>query len=279
MVNLPCVTPLFVPGDRPERYGKAASSGADAIIIDLEDAVAPDAKTAARIALCRPGALPEGVDIFVRVNACGTPWFGDDLAAIANLPPVAGVVLPKTETLEDVAAVSRRFPGMAVIALIETALGLAAIREIGRVDGVRRLAFGSIDFCADIGMSHQRDALLMARSEIVLASRLGALAPPIDGVTTVIDDATQIEDDARYAQGLGFGGKLCIHPRQIAPARRGFAPSAAESAWARRILAAGVEGAASVDGTMVDAPVRARARQILAREPTLHNQAERRTPT
>jgi citrate lyase subunit beta/citryl-CoA lyase len=279
MVNLPCVTPLFVPSDRPERYGKAASSGADAIIIDLEDAVALDAKTAARIALCRPCAVPEGVDIVVRVNACGTPWFGDDLGAIANLPPVAGMVLPKTETLEDVAAVSMRIPGMAVIALIETALGLAAIREIGRADGVIRLAFGSIDFCSDIGMSHQRDALLMARSEIVLASRLGALPPPIDSVTTVIDDAMQIEDDARYAQVLGFGSKLCIHPRQIAPAQRGFASSAAESVRARRMLAASVEGAVSVEGTMVDAPVRARARQILAREPTLHKQAEWRTPS
>jgi citrate lyase subunit beta/citryl-CoA lyase len=279
MVNLPCVTPLFVPGNRPERYGKAASSGADAIIIDLEDAVPPGAKTVARAALCRPSALPKCIDIFVRVNAYGTPWFVDDLATIANLPPVVGVVLPKTETLEDVAAVSKRIPGMAVIALIETAQGLAAIRGIGRADGVIRLASGSIDFCADIGMSHQRDALLMARSEIVLASRLGALAPPIDGVTTVIDDATQIEDDARYGQGLGFGGKLCIHPRQIAPAQRGFAPSAAESAWARRILTASVEGAVSVDGTMVDAPVRARAHQILAREPTPHKQGEWRTPS
>ncbi|WP_035189420.1 aldolase/citrate lyase family protein, partial [Acidiphilium sp. JA12-A1] len=88
--------------------------------------------------------------------------------------------------------------------------------------GVARLAFGSIDFCADLGAAHTREALLHARAELVLAARLAALPPPIDGVTTAIDDEAAIEDDARHAASLGFGGKLCIHPRQIAPARQGF---------------------------------------------------------
>jgi citrate lyase subunit beta/citryl-CoA lyase len=262
MVRPPLVTALFVPADRPERFSKAQSSGADAIIIDLEDAAAPGAKATARSTLCLPGVLPTGGDVLVRVNGRQTPWYGDDLAAVARLP-IAGVVLPKTESAEDVTDTSKSIPGVPLIALIETARGLAAVREISAAFGVIRLAFGSIDFCVDIGAAHGRDVLLAARSAIVLASRLGELEPPLDGVTTSIDDSTLVEEDARYAYRLGFGGKLCVHPRQIIPVRRGFASTPEEIAWAKRILAAGAEGAISVDGTMVDSPVRARARKIL----------------
>ncbi|MDE2326522.1 MAG: CoA ester lyase [Rhodospirillales bacterium] len=254
---------LFVPADRPERFARAAASGADSIIIDLEDAVAPAAKSAARAALAAPGALPGGIEIFLRVNAAGTPWHAEDLACAARLP-LAGIVLPKAEAPERIAAVSQAAGGPPVIALIETARGLAEARRLAAA-GVARLAFGSIDFCADLGAAHTREALLHARAELVLAARLAALPPPIDGVTTAIDDEAAIEDDARHAASLGFGGKLCIHPRQIAPARQGFRPSAAELAWAQRILAAGPDGAEAVDGAMVDAPVRARARQIARR--------------
>ena len=264
MTLYPCITPLFVPGDRPERYGKAAASGADAIIIDLEDAVAPQNKALARVALASPGALPEGIEVYVRINATGTPWHQEDLAAIAQLP-VAGLMLAKAESVAEVSQASASAAGKPVIALLETALGLAMAREIAATDCVRRLAFGSIDYCADLGVAHQREPLLVARSEIVLASRLGGLLPPLDGVTAALDDEPLLEDEARYALTLGFGGKLCIHPRQIAPVRRGFAPTAAELVWAQRVMAAGEQGAVAVDGMMVDAPVRARARQILAR--------------
>jgi citrate lyase subunit beta/citryl-CoA lyase len=246
--------PLFVPGDRPERFAKAALSGADAVIIDLEDAVAPTAKAAARAAL---GALPDGITTIVRINARATPFHAGDMAAIAGLR-LAAIMLPKSETAEDIQAVAAGIP---VIALVETARGMANAREIAR--HAQQLAFGSIDYCADLGLAHIREALLAARSELVLASRLANLPPPLDGVTTAIQDAALIEDDACYARQLGFGGKLCIHPAQIAAIRRGFAPSAQDIAWARRILAAGEDGAVSVDGAMVDAPVRLRARLIL----------------
>ncbi len=259
-----CVTPLFVPGDRPERYAKAAASGADAIIIDLEDAVAPASKLQARAALCRPGALPAGIDIYVRVNAPGTPWHQEDLAAIAPLS-ISGIMLAKSESPRDVEQASKTAAGKPVIALLETALGLSMAREIAASASVRRLAFGSIDYCTDIGAAHLREALLAARSEIVFASRLASLPPPLDGVTPALDDTALLEDDARYALTLGFGGKLCIHPRQIAPVRSGFAPTPEELAWAQRVAAAGEHGAISIDGAMVDAPVRARARQILQR--------------
>lgn len=255
------VTPLFVPANRPERFAKAAGSGADAIIIDLEDAVAPAEKAAARAAFSG-AALPAGIAVFLRINPGNTAFHEDDLAA-ARGKKLAGVMLPKAESpaeIQRIAAVA----GLPIIALIETARGIAAARDIAQTKGLARLAFGSIDFCADIGAAHTRDALLAARAEIVLAARLAGLDAPLDGVTTAIDDAALIEDDARYAASLGFGGKLCIHPRQIAAALRGFAPTGEDIAWAERILAAG-PGAAAVDGAMVDAPVQARARQILRR--------------
>jgi citrate lyase subunit beta/citryl-CoA lyase len=260
---LPCIAPLFVPADRPERFAKAAISGADAIIIDLEDAVAPARKAMARAELCRGGALPQNILIYVRLNARATPWYAEDMAAIAGLD-VAGIILPKTESVADVQAVAAILNEREVIALIETAAGLAAGRQIAGAAGTTRLAFGSIDFCADLGLAHTREALLMARSELVLASRLGGLAAPLDGVTASLGDVQLAEEDARYAASLGFGGKLCIHPAQVAPVKRGFAPSEAEIAWAERVLAAGDDGAAAVDGELVDAPVRARAIRIMA---------------
>ena len=259
MSHAPCIAPLFVPGHRPDRFEKAAQSGADAIILDLEDAVPLAQKDEARAVIHADfTTLP----VYVRVNAAGTPWHADDLKVVAE-HTFAGIILPKAELLGDdlrpIAAT--QFP---VIVLIETARGISQARTIAKLEQVERLAFGSIDFAADLGIAHTREALLAARFELVLASKLAGLSAPIDGVTTSISDPTQIKDDARYARDLGFGGKLCIHPQQIAPARAGFAPSADECVWAERILASG-EGAVAIDGAMVDEPVRIRARHILAR--------------
>lgn len=257
MASLRVATPLFVPANRPERFEKAAASGADAIIIDLEDAVAVDEKDAARAKL-RAGFT--GIPIIVRVNAPGTRWHADDMAAVTALD-VAAVMVPKAEIGGGFAAT---LGGKPVIALVESARGLADARALAALEGVALLAFGSIDFCADLGCAHTREALSAARSEIVLASRLAGIAAPLDGVTTAIDDAAAIEGDARYARDFGFGGKLLIHPRQIAPALAGLMPDAEEIEWARRVLAA-ADGASRVDGAMVDAPVRLRAEAILSR--------------
>ena len=252
-------TPLFAPADRPERFAKAAASGADAIILDLEDAVSPDAKDGARAALRADFAI---CPVFVRVNAIGTPWHAADMAAVAGAG-FAAVIVPKAERSAafDALCAGSSIP---VIALIESARGLADARSIAALDNVVRLAFGSIDYCADLGCAHTRDALLAARSELVLASRLAGIAAPLDGVTTRLDDPSVSEDDARYAAGLGFGGKLAIHPKQVAAIAAGFAPSDATVAWAERVLASGA-GAVAVDGAMVDEPVRIRARSILAK--------------
>jgi citrate lyase subunit beta/citryl-CoA lyase len=133
---------------------------------------------------------------------------------------------------------------------------------------VQRLVFGSIDFQLDLGMRDaQEDELLYFRSQIVLASRLAGLVSPIDGVSTAIDHAEALHTDVQRASRLGFGGKLCIHPKQVAGVHRGFAPSAEELAWARRVLAASAAagGAAiAVDGKMVDKPVLLRAERLVA---------------
>ena len=162
--------PLFVPGDRPERYGKAAGAGADAVIIDLEDAVAPGAKDAARDALVAARAAIAGapVPVIVRINSWNSPAHARDCEALSRLP-LAAVMLPKAESAESIFLVSKA-TGLPVIGLIESARGLSASRTIA--EPAARLAFGSIDYAADLGCSHTRQALLAARSELVVASRL-----------------------------------------------------------------------------------------------------------
>jgi citrate lyase subunit beta/citryl-CoA lyase len=252
--------PLFVPADRPERFAKAAASGADAVILDLEDAVAAEAKARARSALRRDFTdLP----VLLRINAVGTVEHAADLAAACALAPTA-VIVPKAELASDLVATARALGGLPLVALIETARGLSEARTIAALPGVARLAFGSVDFCADIGCAHVPEVLLPARSELVLAARLAGQSAPIDGVTTQIDNPDAAAQDAARARDLGMGGKLCIHPSQIAPVLTAFLPTADEIAWARRILASR-DGAASVDGAMVDEPVRRSARTILAR--------------
>jgi citrate lyase subunit beta/citryl-CoA lyase len=293
-------TYLFVPADRPERIAKALASGADAVIVDLEDAVAPEAKSRARQALAvwledqasqaaraappppassgaEPLPLPRPIPLFVRVNSASTSWFQDDLRVCA-LPGVNGVVLPKAQTLDELAAVRAGAPQRVLLPLIETAVGVQAAVTLAGAPGVQRLVFGSLDLQADLGIEAQADAdgdeeaLLAFRSHLVLASRLGGLAAPVDGVSTALQDDVLVQRDTARARRLGFGAKLCIHPKQVNAVHRGFAPSAEDVAWAHRVLQAyeaaqqaGGHGAVAVDGKMVDAPVLRRAHTVLER--------------
>ncbi|MBN4665243.1 CoA ester lyase [Pandoraea nosoerga] len=262
---------LFVPGNRPARFDKACAAGADAVILDLEDAVPPAEKLAAREHAANwlreraPAAL---VPVYVRINAATTEWFDEDVATLAALPSVRGFVVPKTE---DAATLRRAAAGapdsLRLAPLIETARAFAAIDDIASAPRVERLMFGTIDFQLDIGIEGDGDELLYFRSALTLASRVAGIAAPVDGVTTTLDDAARIETDTRRARALGFGGKLCIHPRQIAPVRAAFAWRDEDLAWARRVLAAAqASGGAAValDGKMIDAPVIAKAREILS---------------
>lgn len=262
---------LFVPGDRPDRFEKAVTAGADQVVLDLEDAVEPGSKGVARRHVV--SWLSGGGDAWVRVNAAGTPWHDEDLRDLRSVPGLRGVVLPKAETVEATTQVRDAIgPAVGLVALVETARGVqrsADLADSGRVD---RLALGAIDLARDLGAEESDDALLLARCTLVLASRSAGLLGPIDGVTTVIDDPARITADATRAWRLGFAGKLCIHPRQLEPARAGFAPSDHEVAWARRVVEAadapGGGAAFSLDGQMVDLPVVLRARDVLSRHAT-----------
>ena len=256
------VAPLFVPADRPERFAKAAASGADAIVVDLEDGVAPAAKDFARENLSRAAALE--CFVIVRVNGRSTPWHEADLQAVGRLPGAA-LMLPKAETVGDAgSAVALMANGAPVVALIESTRGLAEARAIASV--CARLAFGSLDYCVDLGCLHTDQALIAARSELVLAARLAEIPPPIDGVTLNIGDVQALRSDTARSRELGFGGKLCIHPQQVGAVIEGFAPTEVEIREATRILAGPSEGAARIGNAMVDAPVRRMAEQVLARQ-------------
>ena len=256
---------LFVPGNRPDRFKKAWQSGADAVILDLEDAVQSTHKDLAREAVA--AWLDPRRPVYVRINAAGTPWFEHDLELV-GLPGVQGVVLPKAEHPEQVERLATRLAGEAqVLPLLETAVGVWNARVLAQAPRVERLAFGSVDFQLDTGISGEQEELLYARSRLVLASRVASILPPVDGVTMVLEDLTRLREEVARARRLGFGGKLCIHPRQVETINQGFAPTDAERAWARRVLeaveAAGA-GALRLDGELIDRPVIARARSILA---------------
>jgi citrate lyase subunit beta/citryl-CoA lyase len=259
---------LFVPGHRPERFDKALAAGADAVILDLEDAVPAAEKEAAREAVTRwlhareAGPAPQ---ILVRVNAAGTPQHEADVSACRQ--GVHGIVLPKSEQVADLARLAQALPGVVLLPLIESANGFAAALDLARAPNVQRLVFGSIDFQHDLGIDGDGEELLYFRSQLVLHSRLAGLAAPVDGVSTVLDDAPRIHAEALRAHRLGFGAKLCIHPKQIAPVHDAFAPTAAQLDWAKRVLAAAdAAGGAAValDGAMVDRPVILRAQALLA---------------
>jgi citrate lyase subunit beta / citryl-CoA lyase len=257
---------LFVPGNRPDRYGKALAAGADAVIVDLEDAVPPQDKPKARAALAE-WLSPEH-PVLIRVNGAESQFFQDDLPICKTLG-IAGVLLPKAENVEDIRTLAAHCaPATPILALIETARGFWNAHALAQAPQVRRFVFGSIDFQLDLGIEGEEEELLHFRSQLVLVSRVANLDAPVDGVTTAIDDAERIRSETRRARRLGFGGKLCIHPRQVSLVNECFEPTVEEAAWAKRIVEAAeaVHGAAvSVEGKMVDRPVIARAEAILAR--------------
>jgi citrate lyase subunit beta/citryl-CoA lyase len=260
---------LFVPGHQGARFDKACQSGADAIVLDLEDAVPPDRKEDARTQLSQwLAARQRGSDgpvIAVRINAVDTPWHAADVSLCAR-EGVEALMLPKAEDAAVLRCIAGALPAVALWPLVETARGIARLDDIASAPNVQRIVFGTIDFQADLDIEGDGEELLFFRSRIVLASRLAGLQPPVDGVSTAIDDAERIEADALRARRLGFGGKLCIHPKQVAVVNRGFSPTPVQIDWARRVIEAdAASGGApvAVDGKMVDRPVVLKARAML----------------
>ncbi len=266
-----CTNFLFVPGTRPERFTKALNSGADAVIIDLEDAVAAQDKDSARNAIRTAWptfTADEKKRLIIRTNAPGTQFYSADLILAQELSVVC-LLIPKAESLDQINGAAQILPNTALIPMIETALGLDHLKEIASSNQVLRLALGNLDLQADLGMvcDAQETELQTARYQMVLASRLARITPPIDGVTPSTDDLARIEGDSQRAKRMGFGGKLCIHPNQIPAVKAAFMPTSEEIEWARKVIAADQVshgGAVKLDGRMIDRPVVLLAQRTLA---------------
>ncbi len=264
-------TYLFVPGNRPDRFGKALASGADAVVLDLEDAVAADDKDAARAAVRAWAADATPADrarVVVRTNDLGSPHAARDLAAVADAALTA-VMLPKTESADDVATVRSAAPDVVVLALVESARGLAAAEEIAAAPGVVRLVFGTLDYALDLDLELEdaSDGLSYAAGRLAVASRCAGIATPVGGVTPQLGDEARLLADLAWSRRHGFGAKLCIHPAQVAAIHAALAPTTQAVERARRVLEAdaGSPGAAQLDGRMIDRPVVLAARRTLAR--------------
>jgi citrate lyase subunit beta/citryl-CoA lyase len=258
---------LFVPGDRPERFAKARAAGADAMILDLEDGVDAAARDTAR-GYVHQGLADAAAPALVRLSAAAGADLAADLAAVADRPGLAGVLVPKAEDAAVVAAVVRALPqGTPVALLVETAPGVLAAPVLARVPGVHRLVLGTVDLETDTGISEDPDVLRSIRVGLTLASRAAGLPGPVDGVSTDLTDVAVTEASAREAARTGFTGKLCIHPRQVSAVNAVFSPAPEAVLQAERVVeAARVHGSGAfrLDGRMVDAPVIRRASALLA---------------
>lgn len=256
---------LFVPGARPDRFAKAVNSGAHAAVIDLEDSVPLDDKGQARNFVAQ--WLDPAHPVVLRINGAGSTWFPDDLA-LCRKPGLSAVMLAKAERPEDVRTLAAHVAqGTAILPLIESGRGVANAFEIAECPAVQRLVFGSLDLQLDLGITEEDTELLYFRSQVVLASRLAGLQPPVESPTTAIDPLDVLRADTERARRLGFGGKLCIHPKQVPVVNDCFKPTAEEVEWATAVIAAAAAsdgGAMTLYGKMVDRPVILRAQRILS---------------
>src|SRR5947209_1410625 len=253
---------LFAPGHNEKLLGRVFDVGADAVMLDLEDAVPPHAKAQARSMVAN--ALAER-PAWVRINAVGTELAAVDLDAVAGL--AAGIRIPKVESASDVRWVRDRAPDTPLICAIESARGILAAQEIASSPGVRHLSLGGIDLRRDLGATDGNLQTLYARSHLVVVSRAAGLDPPIDSVYAHLDDDAGLRAQAEFARSLGFFGKSAIHPRQLPVLHDVFTPSAEELEWAQVVLdafdAAAGEAVRLPDGEFVDPPVADRARRVL----------------
>ena len=275
---------LFAPGNHARRVEKCLTVGADAVILDLEDAVATAEKVATRAVVVQALAAPRRCRGYVRVNALSTPWcHGDFLAVVA--PGVDGIVLPKVESPADLHTAEwllrslereRGLPegGIDLIPIVETAKGYSDMASIVRAGTrVRRIAFGAGDFTLDVGLTWSTDELelLPYRTAFVVESRAAGLEPPIDTVWVSIKDGEGFARSVQRAKDLGFQGKLCIHPDQVPVVNARFSPTEAEVAQARRVVDAFAQAereglaAIQVDGRFVDYPIVYLAQRVIAR--------------
>ena len=269
---------LFSPGDRPELMRKAPSTGADAVVFDLEDAVAPDRKASARESVREVlGELAErgdesGPEVCVRVSPPGR-GAAADLDVVLDGPGPDALVLPKAETAGDVTDLAdlaaEGGADLPVLALVETAGGVLGAESIAAADPADALVFGAEDLAAGLGATRtdRGTEVLYAREHVVLAASAAGV-DAVDTVHTDFEDEAGLRESTAFARDLGYDGKLAIHPAQVGPINEAFTPDSERVAWARRVLAARAEADAAVfavDGEMIDAPLLARAERVRER--------------
>ncbi len=282
---------LFAPGNHARRVEKALTLGADAVILDLEDAVATAEKAATRKLAVEALARPRTGKAYIRVNAIGTEWCLGDLMEIVK-PGLDGIVLPKVESAADLRTIDwlianlereRGLPtgGIDLMPIIETAAGFSrldrifgarSLKDYGGPWRVKRMAFGAADFTNDVGMtwSPGEEELTSLRVNLIVASRAAGIEPPIDTVWVRMQDVAGLKTSVERSKHLGFQGRMCIHPDQVKVVNETFTPSTEEETRARKIVeafkaaeAAG-QAAIQVEGSMVDYPVFHRAERVLA---------------
>lgn len=263
---------LFVPGDRPDRFGKAVAAGADALVFDLEDSVPAARKGDARAAVGRHLAAPGGPGpaLVVRINSPTSPEGAADLGWLAGLPAGPAIMVPKADGRPALEAVRARRPHADLLPLVESVAGYLSMAEIAATPGVVRLVLGHLDFMLDAGIScsDEQQELLPLRFAMAVQTRRHGLAAPVDGVTAAVDDPARLQADMQRAARMGFGAKLCIHPRQVPVLHAALRPPEEELAWAQRVMAANQAAGGSacqLDGQMIDAPVVLRAQRLLQR--------------
>ncbi|WP_405839053.1 HpcH/HpaI aldolase/citrate lyase family protein [Streptomyces sp. NBC_01518] len=260
------LTWLYVPGDRPPIVAKALAAGADVVVVDLEDAVAPDRKDYARAATAELLSEPQ-LTVHVRVNALDTPWAADDLRTLAPLPGVSGLRLPKITSPEEVVAVAEKARDLPLYALLETALGIERAFSIAAAhSSVHGIALGEADLRADLGVRDDA-GLDWSRSRVIVAARAAGLAPPSQSVHPDIRDQEGLAASCAHGRALGFLGRAAIHPRQLPVIERAFLPTNEEIEEAETIVKAAMreEGAQALpDGRFIDAAVVAAAQRTLA---------------
>jgi citrate lyase subunit beta/citryl-CoA lyase len=245
------LTSLFVPGDRPDRFAKAVDSGADAVVIDLEDAVPAGHKDAARAAAVEFCARPARVPVHVRINAAGTAEADADLAALAGLPGLAGLRLPKVESPADVQAVAAKAHGADLYCLIESAVGVERAYAIATAHpAVTAIGLGEADLRADLNVTDDA-GLAYARGRVVVAARAAELPPPPMSVYPDVADLDGLAESCRAGRTLGFLGRSAIHPRQLPVIVTAFRPTPHEVALARTLLQALDEAAEEGRGVAV----------------------------
>jgi citrate lyase beta subunit len=258
---------LFVPGSRPDRIAKALGAGADAVCVDLEDAVAPGAKDEARKSVL--AELSADDRFAVRVNPLETEWGREDADALGgHACRAAFVMLPKAESagqIEILAAALGDAGDGGIVPIIESAAGLREAWAICAAPGVKAVLFGGGDMAADLGVAMDWEPLLFARSQVVAACA-AANVPAIDVPYLDVNDQAGLTSETERAKALGFTAKACIHPVQIGAVNQVFTPSQADLSHAERVIAALDEaggGAALLDGKLIEAPIIRRARRLL----------------